>query len=66
MPYRSWLQHRAKPRTHIGRSLRALFLNQQELRKELQGTLNGDRPGWNNDEPAVVELVSQVILRRLF
>jgi len=43
-----------------------LFLNQQELRKELQGTLNGDRPGWNNDEPAVVELVSQVILRRLF
>jgi hypothetical protein len=43
MPYRSWLQHRAKPRTHIGRWLRALFLNQQELRKELQGTLNGDR-----------------------
>jgi hypothetical protein len=66
MPYRSWLERRAKPRTYVGRWLRATFLRQQELRKELDGTMNGGNPGWNDDEPAVVEFASQLVLRRLF
>lgn len=66
MPYRSWSERRAKPRTYVGLWLRAGFLRQRELRKELQVTLNGGKPGWNNDEPAVVEFACQIALRRLF
>lgn len=66
MPYQSSLEHRAKPRTYVGQWLRAAFLRQQELRKELQVTLNGGKPGWNNDEPAVVEFACQIVLRQLF
>lgn len=66
MPYRSWSERRAKPRTYVGLWLRAGFLHQQELRKELQVTLNGGKPGWNNDEPAVVEIACQIASRRLF
>lgn len=66
MPYRSWSQRRAKPRTYVGQWLRAAFLRQRELRKELQSTLNGGKPGWNDDEPAVVELAFETVLRRLF
>jgi hypothetical protein len=63
MPYRSWSQSRARPRTYIGQLLRAMFLRQKELRNELQGKLNGGKPGWNDDEPVVVELVFQRVLR---
>jgi hypothetical protein len=66
MSYRSWSEHRAKPRTYVGQWLRAAFLRQRELRKELQATLNGGVPGWNNDEPAVVKYACQAVVRQLF
>lgn len=66
MPYRSWLERRSKPRTYVGQWLRAMCLRQRELRIELQATLNGGKPGWNDDEPAVVEFASQIVLRQLF
>ena len=62
MPYRSWSQSRARPRTYVGQFLRAMLLRQKELRGELQRKLNNGKPGWNDDEPAVVELVFQRIL----
>lgn len=66
MPYHSWSEHRAKPRTYVGQWLRAAFLRQRDLRKELQATLNGGEPGWNDDEPAVVKFACQIVVRRLF
>jgi len=63
MPYRSWSQPRARPRTYVGQFLRAMFLRQKELRGELQRKLNYGKPGWNDDEPAVVELAFKSILR---
>src|ERR1700733_4859419 len=66
MPYRSWSQHRAKPRTYVGQFLRAMILGDKELQEEMRRNLNGGSPGWNSDEPAVVELVGQRILRLLF
>src|SRR5579862_7964047 len=63
MPYRSWSQSRARPRTYIGQLLRAMFLRQKELEAELQKKLNNGKPGWNDDEPAIVELVFQRLLR---
>jgi hypothetical protein len=66
MPYRSWSQHRAKPRTYVGRFLRAMILGDKELQEEMRRNLNGGNPGWNSDEPTVVELVGQRILRPLF
>jgi hypothetical protein len=66
MPYRSWSQHRAKPRTYVGQFLRAMILRDKELQEEMRRNLNGGNPGWNSDEPAVVELVGQRILRLLF
>ncbi len=66
MPYRSWSQPRAKPRTYVGQLLRATLLHHVELRNELRGKLNNGKPGWNYDEPAVVELVCQRVLRLFF
>jgi hypothetical protein len=66
MPYRSWQVRRAKPRTYAGQFLRATFLHQQELRDELGAKLNGGRPGWNDDEPAVVDFACRLVLRRFF
>jgi hypothetical protein len=66
MPYRSWSQHRAKPRTYVGQFLRAMILRDKELEEEMRRNLNGGNPGWNSDEPAVVELVGERILRLLF
>lgn len=66
MPYRSWLERRAKPRTYVGQFLRATFLNQRELRDELKARLNDGNPGWNDDEPAVVDFSCRLVLRRFF
>jgi hypothetical protein len=66
MPYQAWSQHRAKPRTYVGQFLRAMILRDGELQEQMRRNLNGGNPGWNDDEPAVVELVCQRILRLLF
>jgi hypothetical protein len=56
----------ALPRTYVGRWLRAGMLGQQELRDELVTTLNGGIDGWNDDEPAVLEAVCELMVRRYF
>src|SRR5260370_27852389 len=56
----------AAPRTHVGRWLRAAMLGQRELRDRLLLTLNGGSKGWNDDEPAVVEVAAELVLRRYF
>jgi hypothetical protein len=66
MPYQSWSQRRARPRTYVGQLLRAMILRDRELQEEMRRNLNGGNPGWNSDEPAVVELACQRILRLLF
>jgi hypothetical protein len=43
-----------------------MLLHHVELRNELRGKLNNGKPGWNYDEPAVVELVCQRVLRLFF
>jgi hypothetical protein len=40
-----------------------LFLRQKELQRELQGKLNNGKPGWNDDEPVIVDLVFQRVMR---
>jgi hypothetical protein len=50
----------------MGQFLRAMILRDKELREEMRRNLNGGRPGWNSDEPAVVELACQRFLRLLF
>jgi hypothetical protein len=54
------------PRTCAGQWLRALLLNQQELRDRLRLRLNGGKPGWNHDEHFVVGSVCEVAVRKLF
>ena len=54
------------PQTIVGQWLRALLLDQRELRDELAARLNGGQKGWNRDEPAVVEAVCEILVRRLF
>lgn len=66
MPYQSWSQHRAKPRTYVGQFLRAMILRDKELQEEMRRGLNGGNPGWNSDEPVVVELACERILRLHF
>jgi hypothetical protein len=43
-----------------------MILRDKELEEEMRRNLNGGNPGWNSDEPAVVELVGERILRLLF
>jgi hypothetical protein len=50
----------------MGRWLRANLLDQRELRDQLNSTLNGGKEGWNDDEPAVVEVACQLAVRRFF
>jgi hypothetical protein len=54
------------PRTCAGQWLRALLLNQGELRDRLGLTLNGGKPGWNHDEHFVVGSVCEVSVRKRF
>jgi hypothetical protein len=65
---RIWSKRASDPRpgSCVGLWLRALLLDQRELRDQLRVTLNGGEAGWNYDEPAVVEAVCLVALRRLF
>jgi hypothetical protein len=46
--------------------MRAVLLRQLELRDQLRPTLNNGREGWNDDEPAVVQVACETIVRRYF
>jgi hypothetical protein len=53
------------PHTYVGRWLRALMLDQRELRDSLVSTLNnGEAIGWNDDEPAVVIACCELAIRQ--
>jgi hypothetical protein len=53
------------PHTYVGRWLRALMLDERELRDALVSTLNrGEAIGWNDDEPSVVVACLELSLRR--
>jgi hypothetical protein len=54
------------PSTYIGQWLRAALLDQRGLRNRLLPTLNNGKPGWNNDEPAVLEAAFELAMRQYF
>jgi hypothetical protein len=54
------------PSTYMGRWLRAALLNQVELRNRLNTTLNNGKPGWNSDEPAIMEAALELAAREYF
>lgn len=66
MAFRSKQTPTSQPSTCVGRWLRAGLLDQRELRKQLNTTLNNGKPGWNDDEPAVVEAACEIAVRRFF
>jgi hypothetical protein len=66
MWYGSRAESAARPGTCIGQWLGALLLNDCDLRRKLTAHLNGGKPGWNDDEPAVVQAVCELALQRLF
>jgi hypothetical protein len=55
-----------RPSTYVGRYLRAMLLNHVELRKRLNATLNNGQPGWNDDEPAVLEAAVELAMHETF
>jgi hypothetical protein len=40
-----------------------MILRDTGLQEEMRRNLNGDNPGWNDDESAVIEFACQRILR---
>jgi hypothetical protein len=64
---RSGARNVGQPRTNVGRWLMAGLLNQPTERKRLALKLfNGDDGSWNYDEPAVVIIVAERAIPRLF
>jgi hypothetical protein len=57
---------RTGPSTVVGMWLRATLLDQRELAKRLNPALNNGKPGWNDDEPAVVESLCEMVVREYF
>ena len=57
---------RLGPQTVMGLWLRASILGMTEDRDRLSRLLNGGKPGWNDDEPGVVEAASELAARRYF
>jgi hypothetical protein len=43
-----------------------MLLNQRDLTKHLKTSLNYGKPGWNDDEPAVVEALCEIAVRQYF
>ena len=66
MRLRSGQEVPAGPSTVVGKFLRAALLDQRELRRQLTTTLNNGKPGWNGDEPAVVEAACEIAVREYF
>jgi len=54
------------PSTVVGVWLRATLLDQRELTRQLNTTLNYGKPGWNDDQPAVVEALCEIAVREYF
>jgi hypothetical protein len=54
------------PRTVAGLALRAALLKDYDCAHRLSSMLNGGKPGWNQDEPAVVEAACALVLHRFF
>ena len=54
------------PRTVAGLALRAALLKDFDGARRLNSGLNGGKPGWNQDEPAVVEAACEQAARRFF
>jgi hypothetical protein len=54
------------PRTVVGQFFRAITTGETALRKKLSAKLGGGKPGWNYDEPAVIETACQLAVRRLW
>jgi hypothetical protein len=50
----------------MGQWLRAALLNQVELRNQLNTSLNNGKPGWNEDEPAVMAAAAELAAREYF
>ena len=57
---------RLEPQTVVGLWLRALILGKAEERDRLSRLLNGGKPGWNDDEPGVIQAASELAARRYF
>jgi hypothetical protein len=55
-----------RPRTVVGMWLRAACLGMTEERDLLSLQLNGGGPGWNDDEPGVIEAASELAAHRYF
>lgn len=56
----------AEPGTLMGQVLRATLRRDFGAADDLSGRLNGGRPGWNDDEPAVVEAACELAALRYF
>jgi hypothetical protein len=56
----------ARPRTVVGLWLRAMLMRDVEVRRQLTRELNGGKKGWNYDEPAVVQAICELMVRRFF
>lgn len=56
----------ARPRTKVGLWLRAVVLGPNSDIESLGRQLNNGRPGWNTDEPAVVEGACRLAMREVF
>jgi len=54
------------PRTYVGRWLWATMRKDRELADRFGSLLNDGQPGWNLDEPSVVQAAAELIARRLF
>jgi hypothetical protein len=54
------------PQTVVGLFLLAAYRREDEERRRLSARLNGGRRGWNLDEPAVVQAVCELAVRRYF
>ena len=55
-----------QPQTHAGLFIRASLLNQEKEKQRLIGRLNGGKPGWNDDEPAVFQAAFELALQVMF
>jgi hypothetical protein len=55
-----------RPKTVVGLWFRAMSLGMTKERDRLSRLLNGGEPGWNADEPGVLQAASELAARRYF
>src|ERR1700728_132313 len=66
MPFRSRKAAADEPRTVIGQVVRAVFLRDFALARQLGEKTNGGKDGWNFDEAALMEVTCELVVRRYF